>query len=41
MANPASFRGVYKTLGSQEIDTDIYLPEVVSDKNNGKCPVRK
>ncbi|KAI8717207.1 hypothetical protein NCS52_00795800 [Fusarium sp. LHS14.1] len=32
MAGPTSFRGVYKTLGKQEIDADIYLPDAARER---------
>lgn len=36
MANPASFRAVYKSVGGQEIDVDVYLPPSVG---SNACPV--
>lgn len=39
MSPPTSFRAVYKQLGEQEIDVDVYLPSVETDST--KCPVRK
>ena len=36
MTRPTSHRRVYKTIGSQDIDVDVYLPE-----NAKKCPLRK
>ncbi|RKK80203.1 hypothetical protein BFJ69_g4393 [Fusarium oxysporum] len=37
MSPPTSFRAVYKQLGEQEIDVDVYLPSVGTDST--KCPV--
>ncbi|EXF83063.1 hypothetical protein CFIO01_06235 [Colletotrichum fioriniae PJ7] len=38
MASPTSFRAVYKTIGSQEIDVDVYAPPL-GETNKAKCPV--
>ena len=36
MTEPKSYRRVYKTIGDQEIDVEVYLPE-----NAKQCPVGK
>ncbi|KAF4992352.1 hypothetical protein FDECE_13741 [Fusarium decemcellulare] len=39
MSSPKSFRAVYKTVGSQEIDVDIYLPGPAGNESKPECPV--
>jgi hypothetical protein len=39
MSKPTSFRAVYKTLVTQEIDVDVYLPPSSSGETG--CPIRK
>ncbi|KAK7214870.1 hypothetical protein V2G26_002873 [Clonostachys chloroleuca] len=39
MANPESFRAIYKTVGNQRIDVDIYLPGVAGKKTKSGHPV--
>jgi hypothetical protein len=41
MAPPSSFRAVYKVVDGQEIDVDVYLPQVATStaKKNAGHPI--